>query len=123
MPKAKSKPSASKQPEFRIRFMKGDEIAIGPGKVALLESIHATGSISAAAKQQGMSYRRAWLLVDTMNRCFKRPLVATITGGLEGGGTSVTSEGTAIIKLYRQMEALATKATLRQIEAIQSRLA
>ena len=64
---------------FRIRICKGDDIAIGPGKVDLLEAIGATGSITAAAKSLGMSYRRAWLLVDTMNRCFEAPVVESDT--------------------------------------------
>ncbi|MGC1818017.1 MAG: LysR family transcriptional regulator, partial [Casimicrobiaceae bacterium] len=73
------------QVQFRLRIISGDNIALGPGKVDLLEAIGATGSISAAAKALGMSYRRAWLLVDTMNRCFAQPVVAAETGGARGG--------------------------------------
>jgi hypothetical protein len=64
--------------QFRLRIVLGDNIAIGPGKVDLLEAIGATGSITAAARTLGMSYRRAWLLVDTMNRCFAAALVALL---------------------------------------------
>jgi hypothetical protein len=65
----------------KLRVMFGTEIAIGPGKAELLAAIAETGSISASAKRLGMSYRRAWLLVDTMNRCFREPVVASATGG------------------------------------------
>ena len=67
--------------KFRLRVTRGDDIAVGPGKVDLLEAIAKTGSITAAAKALGMSYRRAWLLVDTMNRCFKSPVVDAESGG------------------------------------------
>ena len=76
----------------KLRVMYGTEIAIGPGKAELLAAIAETGSISASAKRLGMSYRRAWLLVDTMNRCFREPVVASATGGVEA--TSPSSMGT-----------------------------
>jgi molybdate transport system regulatory protein len=89
----------------KLRVMFGAEIAMGPGKAELLEAIAATGSISASAKRLGMSYRRAWLLVDTMNRCFREPLVASATGGSGGGGASVTSFGERVLARYRAMQA------------------
>ena len=95
---------------FRLRINKGEEIAIGPGKVALLEAIVAAGSITAAAKDLGMSYRRAWLLVDDMNRCFKKPVVDSAKGGKEGGGTVVTPTGREVVALYRGIEAQAQQA-------------
>jgi len=95
---------------FRLRINKGEEIAVGPGKVALLEAIIAAGSITAAAKDLGMSYRRAWLLVDDMNRCFKKPVVDSAKGGKEGGGTVVTPTGHEVVALYRGIEAQAQKA-------------
>jgi molybdate transport system regulatory protein len=88
----------------KLRVMFGAEIAMGPGKAELLEAIAATGSISASAKRLGMSYRRAWLLVDTMNRCFRQPLVASATGGSGGGGASVTSFGKRVLARYRAMQ-------------------
>jgi molybdate transport system regulatory protein len=88
--------------KFRIYF--GDEIAIGPGKADLLEAIRATGSISAAARQLKMSYKRAWNLVDTMNRCFKEPLVDTATGGGGGGGARLTPFGAKVLVHFRSME-------------------
>ena len=68
-------------PVFRLRIVLGRDIAVGPGKADLLEGIRETGSIAAAGRRLGMSYKRAWLLVDTMNRCFSKPLVEAIKGG------------------------------------------
>jgi molybdate transport system regulatory protein len=87
----------------KLRVMYGAEIAMGPGKAELLAAIAATGSISASAKQLGMSYRRAWLLVDTMNRCFREPLVASATGGSGGGGAEVTAFGCRVLERFRAM--------------------
>ena len=75
-----------KRSSLRVRILIGSATALGPGKVDLLEAIASTGSISAAARAMGMSYRRAWLLVDTMNHCFKSDLVETVVGGPGGGG-------------------------------------
>ncbi len=88
--------------KFRIHF--GTEIAIGPGKADLLEAIRDTGSISSAARQLKMSYKRAWNLTDTMNRCFREPLVDTATGGGGGGGARLTAFGAQVLKHYRSME-------------------
>src|SRR5207344_2147582 len=87
----------------KLRVMFGTEIAIGPGKAELLEAIAATGSISASAKRLGMSYRRAWLLVDTMNRCFREPVVASATGGTGGGGARLTPFGERVLKRFHAM--------------------
>nr|WP_267956747.1 winged helix-turn-helix domain-containing protein [Halomonas sp. MCCC 1A17488] len=95
----------------------GRAIAIGPGKVQLLEAIAATGSISAAARQMGMSYRRAWLLVDTMNQCFKEPLVNTATGGKGGGGASLTPFGEDVLARYLRMQRIASEAVAEEMEA------
>ena len=100
---------------FRLRINKGEEIAIGPGKVALLQAIVSAGSITAAAKDLGMSYRRAWLLVDDMNRCFRKPVVDSAKGGKEGGGTVVTPTGLEVIALYRGIEAQAQKAAAKDL--------
>ena len=86
MSRAKSTSNKGKGPRVRISI--GSATALGPGKVALLEAITAHGSISAAAREQGMSYRRAWTLIDTMNACFKGDLVRTNTGGRGGGGAA-----------------------------------
>lgn len=90
--------------KIQARVMLDEEIAFGPGKADLLDAIAATGSISAAGKQLGMSYRRTWLLVDAMNRCFQYPLVETATGGAQGGGARLTSNGVDVLKRYRQLQ-------------------
>jgi molybdate transport system regulatory protein len=103
---------------FRLRINKGKDIAVGPGKVALLEAIVRTGSITGAAKELKMSYRRAWLLVDDMNRCFKKPVVETAAGGKQGGGTVVSSNGMEIIRLYRHIESSAARAAAKDIATL-----
>ncbi len=91
--------------KLKAQLFVGEEIAIGPGKAALLEAIVAHGSISAAGRALGMSYRRAWLLVDVMNRCWSRPLVESSAGGAKGGGARVTETGRAVLAAYRAFEA------------------
>jgi molybdate transport system regulatory protein len=100
--------------QFRLRVKYGDQVAIGPGKIAILEAIAETGSISAAGRKIGMSYRRAWLLVDQMNQYFTEPVVVAATGGAQGGGTALTTMGLEVIALYRSIEqqAQAQSATL-----------
>jgi molybdate transport system regulatory protein len=88
----------------QLRLMLGDEIAFGPGKADLLDAIQDTGSISGAGKKMGMSYRRAWLLVDAMNRCFQQPLVDTAKGGSQGGGAQLTDLGKKILQEYREIQ-------------------
>jgi molybdate transport system regulatory protein len=111
-------PSTTASIRFRIRLCKGDDIALGPGKVDLLEAIGATGSITAAAKSLGMSYRRAWLLADTMNRCFEKPVVEAEAGGRRGGGTHLTALGHELVRRYRSLEAKAQKATAGDLAAL-----
>jgi molybdate transport system regulatory protein len=82
--------------KLKLQLYCGDEIAMGPGKAALLQAIGRTGSISAAGRELGMSYRRAWLLVDTMNRCFAAPLVEAHSGS----GAQVTAAGEAALADY-----------------------
>ena len=93
----------------RIRVVSGREVSLGPGKVELLEHIARTGSLRKAADAMEMSYMRAWTLVQTMNRCFRKPLVVTKRGGAEGGAALVTEDGKAAVALYRRMETLAMK--------------
>jgi molybdate transport system regulatory protein len=97
--------------QFRLLITRGTDIAVGPGKIDLLEAIAKTGSITAAARALGMSYRRAWLLVDTMNRCFEGPVVAAETGGKRGGGTQLTATGRRAIAHYRRIEKMAVRAS------------
>ena len=91
-------------PRPRLRVLLGSAIAMGPGKADLLEAIRAEGSITGAARSMGMSYRRAWLLVETMNSCFRSPLVETTRGGRKGGGARLTALGNDIVDRYRAME-------------------
>ena len=104
--------------QFRLRISRGADIAIGPGKVDLLEAIAETGSISAAARSLGMSYRRAWLLVDTMHRCFMRPVIEAAAGGRRGGGSRLTTLGNEVVRRYRRIEAGAAKAGRPDILAL-----
>jgi molybdate transport system regulatory protein len=83
---------------------------VGPGKVRLLEQIVAQGSIAAAGRTLGMSYRRAWELIDELNKCFRAPVVRAQTGGKHGGGTVVTTLGLALVAHYREMESKAESA-------------
>jgi molybdate transport system regulatory protein len=109
---------------FRMRINAGDAIAIGPGKISLLEAIEETGSITAAAKHLDMSYRRAWLLLDELNRCLRKPAVDSAKGGSRGGGSAVTATGRQVIALYRRVEATAAsacKADIAQLLALLAR--
>ena len=96
-------------PRVRIRILAESEVAMGPGKADLLEGIATTGSISAAAREAGMSYRRAWILVDTMNACFAKPVVVTAKGGANHGGARLTPAGRAILARYRRLSSLVNR--------------
>ncbi len=104
--------------DLKCRVVRDDEVAIGPGKADLLDAIALTGSISAAARSMDMSYRRAWLLVDVMNRSFRAPLVTRATGGRQGGGASVTEAGFAVLQQFRAMEAAAADAAKPHMKAL-----
>jgi molybdate transport system regulatory protein len=103
--------------------MFGSEIAIGPGKAELLDAIAATGSISQSARRMGMSYRRAWLLVDTMNRCFREPVVAAASGGPGGGGAALTPFGRRALAQFRAMQSRVDRALDRDLEKFSDLLA
>ncbi|HML09504.1 MAG TPA: LysR family transcriptional regulator [Stellaceae bacterium] len=96
---------------------------IGPGKIKLLELIDSTGSISAAGRQMGMSYRRAWLLVDNLNHCFREPLVAAQVGGVKGGGAALTAFGRGVVEHYRAIEEAAATAGADHVGALTASLA
>lgn len=100
---------------FRMRILTGDAVAIGPGKVELLEAVREQGSISAAARVLGMSYRRAWLLIDELNRSLKSPATTSEQGGQSGGGCTLTHVGEAIVRLYREIEVEAQRSCAKQI--------
>jgi molybdate transport system regulatory protein len=94
----------------RIRLKLGQEIAIGPGKADVLESIEQTGSLAETGRQLGMSYQRVWSLVGVMNRSFMEPLVLTQRGGAAGGGAVLTPTGRRVLALYRRIEKDAQRA-------------
>jgi molybdate transport system regulatory protein len=95
---------------------------MGPGRAQLLSLIDSTGSISAAAREMGMSYRRAWQLVEAINASFNRPVVITAVGGKSGGGAAVTSFGREVVALYRTMEEKASSAIAGDLDAFTQRL-
>jgi molybdate transport system regulatory protein len=103
---------------LRVDF--GTDRAIGPGKVQLLEAIRDTGSISQAGRSLGMSYRRAWLLVDDMNRCFREPVVTAQPGGSQGGGAALTTFGEKVVRKYRTIESEATAAARPQLNDLEA---
>jgi molybdate transport system regulatory protein len=106
---------------LRIDF--GEHAALGPGKARLMELIAETGSISAAGRAMGMSYRRAWLLIDSLNAAFGAPLVAKQTGGSGGGGAALTRLGRDVVARYRRIERRAATAGRRDIAALVAALA
>jgi len=107
-----------KSMRLTVRIDFGSAGALGPGKIRLLEAIGKTGSISQAGRSLGMSYRRAWLLVDDLNRCFRAPVVVTQPGGRQGGGAELTRFGRELIKKYRSVETRATKAANPQLREL-----
>jgi len=111
-PKAK-KPKASRaavlQPRLRVRS--GPDVALGPGKVELLALVAETGSIGQSAKRMEMSYMRAWSLIQTMNACFKAPVVETVRGGHQRGGAKLTETGHRALAWYQQMEKASLEAS------------
>lgn len=96
--------------KLKIQILCGDEIAMGPGKADLLAAIAAHGSISGAGRAMGMSYRRTWLLVDAMNRCWRERLVDTMPGGSRERGAQLTPAGRTVLEAYRAIELAATEA-------------
>jgi molybdate transport system regulatory protein len=109
-------------PTLRLRLVfetgPAEKLSFGPGKADLLDLIGQHGSISAAARVMGMSYRRAWLLVDEMNRTFRRPLVESLRGGPQGGGAGLSEDGKAVLRHFRAVEAATMKAGAAEIAAI-----
>ena len=105
-------------PGLSIRLDPAPGLRIGPGKVRLLEEIGRNGSISAAGRALGMSYRRAWELVEDLNRGLGRPVVETAAGGAGGGGTRLTRLGERVIREYRSIEAEAHAAALPRLLAL-----
>ena len=116
--KAKTPQSWTARPRWRLA--RGAEIALGPGKADLLQAIRVAGTISGAARALGMSYRRSWLLVSTMNRCFARPLVST--SPWRGKGAALTRDGERVLELYRQLESTSLQAAREPLAALEKLL-
>jgi molybdate transport system regulatory protein len=108
-------------PAVRFRIDLGRQQAVGPGKVALLEHIERGGSLSQAARELGMSYRRAWLLLESLNSCFLEPVATTATGGRGGGGATLTVFGQQLIRAYRDFEAEIQAYAVQRFRPIVSR--
>jgi molybdate transport system regulatory protein len=108
---------APDQATLRIRITRGEDIAIGQGKADLLQGVRETGSIAGAARRMGMSYRKAWLLLDEMNRCFREPVVVAAKGGPSGGGAVLTPLGQEALDRYRDIQAHAKAAIARELDA------
>jgi len=104
----------------RLRIVIEPDVAIGPGKADLLEAIRDTGSISAAGRKLGMSYRRAWLLVDELNQHLGAPVIDAVTGGAKGGGAALTRTGEEVLTRYRAMEAACRVAIAGDVHALRN---
>jgi len=112
-----------RRPVLTIRVDFGPLGSLGPGKIRLMELISKHGSISAAGKEMGMSYRRAWLLVDDINQVFREPLVEKQTGGSGGGGARLTKLGRDVVGRYRAIEGAAATASAADLRALKASLA
>jgi len=109
-------------PRLRIRIVFGEGAMLGPGKAELLERIRDTGSIAAAGRAMSMSYKRAWMLVETMNRAFRDPLVTSTRGGARGGGARLTATGDAVLAHYRKLEDIMAEAGAARIGLLRAML-
>ena len=105
-------------PDIRFRLDFDDQCSVGIGKISLLEAIASTGSLSQAARDIGMSYRRAWLLIDSMNTDFDTPVINATVGGSGGGGTQLTSFGRELVKAYRNLEARITPLAVQHMSEV-----
>lgn len=112
----------ARYPGLTLRVLGRDRPAMGPGRAALVSHIEKTGSISAAARAMGMSYRRAWQLVEALNKSFNQPVVLTAVGGRRGGGASVTAFGRQLVRDYRRMEEKASSAIAIDLRRFTTRL-
>ena len=111
-------PKTSARIRLTLRIDVDREATIGPGKIALLEAITDTGSISAAARKLDMSYRRAWLLIDDINSRLREPAVTRTKGGTRGGSSDLTPTGRRLVELYRELEARAYAGSPADIRAL-----
>ena len=107
--------------DVMLRVTVGENSFLGPGKIRLLELIDETGSISAAARLLDMSYRRAWLLTESLNEAFREPVLTSAVGGRQGGGATLTAFGREVVTRYRRMESRARAAIAADVAALQAK--
>ncbi|MFN6961838.1 MAG: winged helix-turn-helix domain-containing protein [Rhodocyclaceae bacterium] len=108
------------RPLLRPRLYLGNDLSLGPGKIDLLRKVGETGSISAAARALGIPYKRAWLLIDSINHGFPQPLLDTAIGGKAGGGARLTPLGEALVRAYEALEARLNIAAAAEVAAIEA---
>jgi molybdate transport system regulatory protein len=108
-------------PKLRVSIVFESGARIGPGKARLLQSIHDTGSISAAAREMGMSYKRAWLLLDSINQAFTEPVVSAAPGGAGGGGARLTAFGAEVLERYRRIDERAAAVAVDDLAVLADR--
>ena len=116
------KPGVRSLPSLSVRIDLDPEGRIGPGKIQLLENIHTCGSISAAGRAMDMSYKRAWDLVDEINRICRQAAVERQTGGKNGGGAVLTAFGLSLVTRYRKIERDAARAARKELQALRSEI-
>ncbi|MDF1716156.1 MAG: LysR family transcriptional regulator [Antarcticimicrobium sp.] len=115
-------PVSDGRPDLRLRVVFGDGRWLGPGKADLLDLVRETGSISAAGRRMGMSYKRAWTLIEDLNAMFRRPLVHSTRGGAKGGGARLTEAGDSVLAHYRALERAAARGGRAELDALVAQL-
>ena len=110
----------NQSPKIRLRIILNPDTLIGWGKADLLQAIDETGSISEAGRRMGMSYKRAWTLINTMNAYFHEPLVLSMRGGSRGGGAQLTQTGRAVLEAYRRIEKKVHSVSERDLKVLTS---
>jgi molybdate transport system regulatory protein len=118
-----AKQKAQTQIQLRLRVMRGSAVIFGPGRADLLALIQAHGSIAAAGREMGMSYKRAWALVDSLNTWFASPLVEAAKGGAGGGGAKLTPLGLELLSAYRRLEQECAEVSAGPLAQMQAALA
>ena len=111
-------PRSEAAPILRLRVFFGADGKLGPGKADLLDLIRETGSISAAGRRMGMSYKRAWTLIEELNAMFNAPLVQSVRGGAKGGGAQLTETGDRVLAHYRALERAASEGGRSDLDAL-----